>query len=153
MDTSSAAIAVIEGIHHLRLPVSDLARSFAFWRDIFAYERDFDFPGPDGVVNWAIKSSSGGPNIVLWLDTERSNNPPPYPLISLSLPDEQAVYNLQAELERKGLEHGELRTIGGRARLFAYDPDRNKIGCYVPHGYQRSKTDLRLRPDPTQTRQ
>ncbi|MEF2978548.1 VOC family protein [Subtercola sp. YIM 133946] len=135
-----------DNIHHVRIAVSNLERSFAFWHDVFGYERDFDFPGPDGVVNWAIKSEGGGPSIVLWVDAARAADPPPYPLFSLSLPDEQAVYDLAAELDRLGLEHGELTTLGQAARVFAYDPDRNKIGCYVRHGYRRSAEDIRLRP-------
>ncbi|MGO4806126.1 VOC family protein [Arthrobacter sp. 2MCAF15] len=137
-----------QGIHHLRVPVSDLGVAFGFWRDIFGYERDFDFPGPDGVVNWAIKSVTGGPSIVLWVDPERANNPPPYPLFSLSLRDEQSVFDLEAELDRRGFEHGEVQFRKRSARFFAYDPDRNKIGCYVRHDYVRSVSDRRKRPLP-----
>jgi catechol 2,3-dioxygenase-like lactoylglutathione lyase family enzyme len=139
----SSSITAITGIHHIRIPVSDLNKAFGFWQGIFGYDRDFDFPGADGVVHWAISNRHGGPSIVLWLDPDRAANPAPYPLLSLALRDEDAVFQLAAALDRQGHDHGDIQFRLGRARVFAYDPDRNKIGCYVPHDYVRSEEDVR----------
>jgi catechol 2,3-dioxygenase-like lactoylglutathione lyase family enzyme len=38
------------GIHHIKLPVSDLARSREWYERVLAYTVDREFPDDDGVV-------------------------------------------------------------------------------------------------------
>jgi catechol 2,3-dioxygenase-like lactoylglutathione lyase family enzyme len=123
------------GIHHVRLPVTDLARSFAFFADLFGYERDFDFPGADGTDDpsgWALRHGDGGPNIVLWRNPGLAAAAAGFPWFSIGLPSAQAVADLAAELDRRGIGHGGVQPALVDVKLpFVHGPDGHLIGFYV----------------------
>jgi len=120
------------GIHHVRLPVADLARSFAFFSDLLGYERDFDFPGADGPSGWALRHAEGGPGIVLWRDPALAAATAGFPWFSIGLPSARAVADLAAELDRRGIVHGGVQTAFVDVKLpFVHDPDGHLIGFYV----------------------
>jgi catechol 2,3-dioxygenase-like lactoylglutathione lyase family enzyme len=122
----------LEGIHHVRLPVADLARSFWFYGDLLGYERDFDFPGEDGPSGWALRHAEGGPNLVLWHDPALAAATAGFPWFSIGLPSAQAVTALAAELDRRGIAHGGVQPAFVEVKLpFVHDPDGHLIGFYV----------------------
>jgi catechol 2,3-dioxygenase-like lactoylglutathione lyase family enzyme len=122
----------LTGVHHVRLPVTELERSYAFWRDVLGYERDFDFPGPDGPLGWALKHPTGGPGIVLWHDPAKAVASSGFPWFSLGLPTSRDVVNLAAELDRRGIRHGGVQDALVEIKLpFVNDPDGHLIGFYV----------------------
>jgi catechol 2,3-dioxygenase-like lactoylglutathione lyase family enzyme len=120
------------GIHHLRLPVADLARSFAFFSDLLGYERDFDFPGEGGPSGWALRHTDGGPDLVLWHHPALAAATAGFPWFSIGLPSAQAVADLAAELDRRGIAHGGVQRAFVEVKLpFVRDPDGHLIGFYV----------------------
>ena len=122
----------LTGIHHVRLPVTDLDRSYAFWRDVLGYERDFDFPGLDGPLGWALKHPTGGPSIVLWHDPEKAAASSGFPWFSIGLPSSRDVMNLAEELDRRGIRHGGVQDAFVEIKLpFVNDSDGHLIGFYV----------------------
>ena len=122
----------LTGVHHVRLPVRDLARSYEFWRDVLGYERDFDFAGPEGPRGWALKHPGGGPDIVLWHDPEKARATSGFPWFSIGLPSGQDVENLAQELDRQGIPHGGVQDAIVETKLpFVNDPDGHLIGFYV----------------------
>jgi catechol 2,3-dioxygenase-like lactoylglutathione lyase family enzyme len=122
----------LTGVHHVRLPVTDLARSYAFWRDVLGYERDFDLPGPDGPLGWALTHPRGGPGIVLWHDPEKAAASSGFPWFSLGLPSSQDIIKLAEELDRRGIHHGGVQNALVEIKLpFVNDPDGHLIGFYV----------------------
>jgi catechol 2,3-dioxygenase-like lactoylglutathione lyase family enzyme len=123
---------VLSGVHHLRLPVRDVVRSYAFWSGVLGYERDFDFPGPHGVLGWALKHPAGGPNLVLWHDPDRAAATCGFPWFSLGLPTRQDVLNLAETLDRLGIAHGGVQDAFVEIKLpFVHDPDGHLISFYV----------------------
>jgi catechol 2,3-dioxygenase-like lactoylglutathione lyase family enzyme len=120
------------GIHHVRLPVADLARSFAFYSELLGYERHFDFPGPDGPSGWALRHPGGGPDLVLWHDAALAAASAGFPWFSLGLPGARAVADLAAELDRRGIAHGGVQQAFVEVKLpQVRDPDGHLIGFYV----------------------
>jgi catechol 2,3-dioxygenase-like lactoylglutathione lyase family enzyme len=123
---------VLTGVHHVRLPVTHLDRSFAFWRELLGYERDFDFPGPDGPLGWALKHPAGGPNIVLWHDPALAAASRGFPWFSVGLPSSDDVVRLAEDLDRCGIEHGGVQNAFVEIKLpFVSDPDGHLISFYV----------------------
>jgi catechol 2,3-dioxygenase-like lactoylglutathione lyase family enzyme len=119
----------LAGIHHVRLPVSDLERSFAFFSELLGYEREFDFPGGSG---WALRHAGGGPKLVLWDDPALAAATAGFPWFSLGLPSAQAVRDLAAELDSRGIPHGGVQPAFVEVKLPAVqDPDGHLIGFYV----------------------
>ena len=55
----------LAGAHHVRLPVADLDRSFAWYGGLLGYQRDFDFKTDGRIVAYALKHPGGGPPLVL----------------------------------------------------------------------------------------
>jgi catechol 2,3-dioxygenase-like lactoylglutathione lyase family enzyme len=117
------------GIHHVRLPVADLARSYAFFADVLGYERDFDFPGESG---WALRHPEGGPKLVLWHDPALAAASAGFPWFSIGLPSARTVTDLATELDRRGIRHGGVQPAFVEVKLpFVHDPDGHVIGFYV----------------------
>jgi catechol 2,3-dioxygenase-like lactoylglutathione lyase family enzyme len=129
------ASRALTGVHHVRLPVTDLECSYEFWRDVLGYEREFDLPGPDGPLGWALKHPAGGPNIVLWRDPERAAASSGFPWLAIGLPSSRDVVNLADELDRRGIQHGGVQDALVEIKLpFVRDPDGHLIGFYVKPG-------------------
>jgi catechol 2,3-dioxygenase-like lactoylglutathione lyase family enzyme len=122
----------LTGVHHVRLPVTDLARSYAFWRDVLGYQRDFDFAGPEGSRGWALKHPSGGPHIVLWRDPDKARAASGFPWFSIGLPSRRDIESLAQDLDRRGIPHGGIQGALVEIKLpFVADPDGHLIGFYV----------------------
>jgi catechol 2,3-dioxygenase-like lactoylglutathione lyase family enzyme len=123
---------VLTGVHHVRLPVSDLARSFAFWGEVLGYEREFDFPGPHEPRGWALKHPLGGPRLVLWRDPERAAMSAGFSWFSIGLPSPRDVVGLAEELDRRGISHGGVQDALVEVKLPSVtDPDGHLVGFYV----------------------
>lgn len=128
------AVGPLRGIHHVRLPVADLDRSFAFYAEVLGYEHDFDFPGEDGPSGRALRHKDGGPGIVLWHDPVLAAATAGFPWFSIGLPSAGAVSALAAELDRRGIAHGGIQPAFVDVKLpFVHDPDGHLIGFYVIH--------------------
>ncbi|MDQ1708834.1 MAG: hypothetical protein QOG49_219 [Frankiaceae bacterium] len=122
----------VTGVHHVRLPVRDLDRSYAFWSLVLGYERDFDFPGPAGPLGWALKHPAGGPRLVLWHDAELAAAACGFPWFSLGLPSKGDVVALADTLDRLGIEHGGVQDAFVDIKLpFVHDPDGHLVSFYV----------------------
>jgi len=127
-----AAPAEMTGIHHVRLPVSDLKRSRAFWEDVFGYVWDFDFPGDHGPVATAVRHPGGGPNVVLWLDAERARASAGFVWFGIGLPAAADVERLRDRLDARSIAHGGIQGAFVDVKLpFVADPDGNLISFYV----------------------
>jgi hypothetical protein len=57
-----------------------------------------------------------------------------FPWFSIGLPSAQAVFDLEAELDRRGIVHGGVQPAFVEVKLpFVRDPDGHLIGFYVVH--------------------
>ncbi|MCU1409868.1 MAG: glyoxalase-like domain protein [Rhodoglobus sp.] len=122
----------LTGIHHVRLAVTDLARSRRFWEDIFGYEWEFDFPGADGPAATALRHGRGGPNLVLWLEPRSREPRGQFVSFGIGLPSGEAVEALAAELDSRGIRHGGVQGAFVDVKLpFVEDPDGNLVSFYV----------------------
>jgi catechol 2,3-dioxygenase-like lactoylglutathione lyase family enzyme len=122
----------LTGVHHVRLPVRDLERSFTFWHELLGYERDFDFPGPAGPRGWALRHPRGGPDLVLWHDPDKAAACSAFPWFSIGLPSPDDISSLATELDRRGVAHGGVQpALVGVKLPFVNDPDGHLISFYV----------------------
>ncbi|MBA3338981.1 MAG: VOC family protein [Geodermatophilaceae bacterium] len=126
------------GLHHLRLTVSDLARSRAFYEDVLGFELAAQSPGdpadpavredPDQLYGGVVYVTNG---ILFGLrpvasagdafDSERTG----LDHLSFSVADRAALESAVAVMEDKGVPHGEIRDLEGFgiAILSFSDPD------------------------------
>ncbi len=116
----------VTGLHHVRIPVTDLDRSIAFWSEL-GFVHDFDFPERAGV---AVRSGSA--SVVLWLDPERARAAAGSVIVGIGVPDQGTLERLAVELDDRGVRHGGIQPAFVEAKLpFVEDPDGTLIGFYV----------------------
>ena len=132
--TSAPALT---GIHHVRLPVSDLAVSRRFWEDVLGYAWDFDFPGDGGPAAVALRHPDGGPNVVLWPDPVLARASGGFVWFGIGLPSADAIEALRDELDSRSIPHGGVQGAFVDIKLpFVETPDGHLVSFYVkpsPH--------------------
>jgi catechol 2,3-dioxygenase-like lactoylglutathione lyase family enzyme len=120
-------------MHHVRLPVCDLERSFRWYGELLGYERDFDFKNSNGeTYAWALKHPSGGTSLVLVHDPERAKAASGFPYFSFGVPDEATIRELETIFDVASVKHGGVQpALVGIKLPFVQDPDGHLLGFYV----------------------
>ncbi|QYC41661.1 Catechol-2,3-dioxygenase [Nonomuraea coxensis DSM 45129] len=136
---------------HVGLNVTDLARSTAFYHQVFAFEtlaeqtdgdRRFALLGRDGTLVVALWQQSGGT-----FPTDR----PGLHHLSFQVPDIEAVRRYEAVLRDLGVQfaydgivpHGEGASSGG---IFFSDPDGIRLEIYAPTGADTAQAPVQGAP-------
>ncbi len=119
------------GYHHLRLTVTDIARSRAFYDAVFGFDVAFEMPAdPDEQTREALAFLFGGviysfgPGLLLGLRpvADDSFSPDRVGLDHLSIMVEDLAA-AAAVLDRLGVAHGGIKDLGALSILEFKDPD------------------------------
>ena len=123
---------VLDGIHHLKLPVTDLDRSFAWYRHHLGYELMKDFV-EDGVrMGIAMTHPAGGPDLALRLDPQRARVAAGFDYFAIGVPGHDAIDALAEHLTALGGVHaGVHRTPVGWVLPGLHDPDGHEVRFYT----------------------
>ena len=124
---------------HIGLNVSDLARSVAFYRNIFGL--GIIGEQTDGEHRYAFLGQDGDIVVTLWQQSDGAFSPDRAGLhhLSFQAPDIETVRRAEAALKEAGAElfyegvvpHGEGAASGG---IFFTDPDGIRLEIYAPSG-------------------
>ncbi|MDI6101678.1 VOC family protein [Actinoplanes sp. NEAU-A12] len=124
---------------HVGLNVTDLARSTAFYRQVF----DFQVLGErvDGERRFAFLGRDGTLLVTLWQQSDGrfATGLPGLHHLAFQVPDIEAVRRAESTLRELGVElvydgivpHGEGASSGG---VFFTDPDGIRLEIYAPSG-------------------
>src|SRR5689334_19936623 len=63
---------LLAGIHHLKLPVSDLARSLEWYQTRLGYQLQIEFVEQGVLMGVALCHPNGGPDLALRLDAQKA---------------------------------------------------------------------------------
>jgi glyoxylase I family protein len=129
-------------IHHLRLAVTDVQRSVAFYTEVLGFEVALDAPPPpDDEHHEALTDSIQGGVILMHagmfiglrpVDAERASEGDrfdPFRVgldhLSFSVPSRADLDAATRVLDERGVEHGPIRELGslGLSFLAFFDPD------------------------------
>ncbi|HSV58311.1 MAG TPA: VOC family protein [Variovorax sp.] len=122
----------LSDVHHLRLPVSDLARSLRWYTELFGFEPDFPFRREGEIFGWALKQALGRVKLTLIQDPEQAAKSAGFPYFSLTVPDEASLRRLAATLDERGIAHADIAPgLVGFKLLDVCDPDGHRIGFYM----------------------
>lgn len=124
--------ATIEGIFNVKIPVTDVARSCAWYEKVLDYEVEMEFPDEGGTVRGVAGHVPGAPGTYVSLRENRdaARGVAGADILALSIKDRAAAEAWAARLDEFGIEHSPVidATIGWV--LVFHDPDGIELHLY-----------------------
>ncbi len=137
----------LHGLHHLKLPVADLARSLDFYQRVFGARRipEADHRrDEDGALYAYILHIPGlGTMLELRLNPDRAARHSGFNSIVLSVPDRSALIQWIAHLDAEGVAHSPVITAIQAWLVVLDDPDGHRLRLYTDeqHGRELKSDD------------
>jgi catechol 2,3-dioxygenase-like lactoylglutathione lyase family enzyme len=132
----------ITGIHHVKFPVTNLAASLAWYRRVFGFEVEIEFPDEDGRVRGVAGSipGPGGIGLALRENPDAAQGIAGFDPISFGIADQAAAQAWVARLDELGIEHSPV--IEGHTGWLVsfHDPDGTEIKLYSVTGHGLDQT-------------
>jgi catechol 2,3-dioxygenase-like lactoylglutathione lyase family enzyme len=133
---------LLDGIHHLKLPVADLERSLAWYQRRLGYEVMHEFVEDGTRMGIAMTHPNGGPDLAIRLDPERARAAAGFDYFAIGVPGRDAIERLAERFTTLGDAHaGVERTPVGWVLLGVHDPDGHEVRLYT--------VPIELPPDPS----
>lgn len=132
----------ITGIHHVKLPVSDLAVSRAWYERVLGFIVTLEFEDEDGVVRGVAGTvpGLGESGLALRQNPEAAKGFAGFDPISFGIADHAAAEGWAAHLDSIGIDHSPIieATIGWIVAF--HDPDGTELRLYsfAMHGNDHS---------------
>lgn len=126
--------ATISGFHHVKLPVTDVARSREWYERVLGLEVEIEFE-EDGVVRGVALALPAGAvgGIALREDPAHAAGLAGFDPVALLVPEREQVEQWRHRLDELGVPHGGVGTghHGGKVLLGLRDPDGLEIRLYA----------------------
>ena len=151
METEPVRLA---GVHHLKLPVRDPARSEAWYGRTLGYRRTAEFRDGERLVGIVMSHPAGGPSIAFRFDPGRAEASAGFDYFAIGVPDHATIDELAAHLDALGEPHGGVHRAGlGWLLPFLHDPDGHEVRFYtVEHHTSTGPDDVKRFDDPAELR-
>ena len=122
----------LAGIHHLKLPVTDLARSREWYQSRLGYQVQMEFVEQGTLMGYALAHPNGGPPLGLRLSPERARAAAGFDYFAIGVPDKSAMEALARKLDGLGQSHaGVHRASLGWILPEVLDPDGHALRFYT----------------------
>jgi catechol 2,3-dioxygenase-like lactoylglutathione lyase family enzyme len=123
---------LLDGIHHVKIPVTDLARSRDWYASRLGYRVEVEFEEGGRLMGLAMGHPNGGPHLALRLDPERSAGFADFDFFSIGVPSRSAIEDLARRLTDLGEQHaGVHRATAGWILPLLHDPDGHEVRFYT----------------------
>ena len=153
MNMDSTTVPRLAGVHHLKLPVTDLLRSREWYESRLGYRSVQEFREEGRLMGLVMEHPDGGPSFALRLDPERARAAAGFDYFSIGVPDREGIEELARRLTDLGEEHAGVHfaTIGWILPML-HDPDGHEVRFYtVQHHTQSAPDDVLVVEDPVGT--
>jgi len=131
-DVGVADTVRLAGVHHLKLPVRDLARTEAWYEHTLGYRRAAEFVEDGVLMGIAMVHTAGGPELAFRLDPARAEAAAGFDYFSIGVPDQASLDALAARLDGLGERHGGVhRAMRGWILPYLHDPDGHEVRFYT----------------------
>ena len=143
----------LDGVHHLKLPVRDLARSREWYETRLGYATSEEFAEQGELRGIGLTHPNGGPGLALRLDPERAAAAAGFDYFSIGVPDRAALLALAERLTALGEQHaGVHRASLGWILPLLHDPDGHEVRFYSQEHHTTPDGDRPMRfDDPVET--
>ena len=129
---------VLAGVHHLKLPVSDLARSAEWYETRIGYRVAGEFVEQGTLMGYLMVHPAGGPDLALRLDPDRARAVAGFDYFAIGAPDRAALDVLAARLTGLGEEHAGVHWASlGWILPLLHDPDGHEVRFYTQEHHLR----------------
>jgi catechol 2,3-dioxygenase-like lactoylglutathione lyase family enzyme len=128
-DLDAPALA---GVHHLKLPVTDLARSREWYHSRLGYQVQIEFVEQGRLMGYGLAHPNGGPMLGLRLDPHRARAAAGFDYFAIAVSNKDAIDQLAARLTTLGERHAGVHwaTIGWILPQL-HDPDGHEVRFYT----------------------
>jgi catechol 2,3-dioxygenase-like lactoylglutathione lyase family enzyme len=122
----------LAGVHHVKLPVTDLARSREWYESRLGYQVQIEFVEQGRLMGYGLAHPNGGPQLGLRLDPERARAAAGFDYFAIGVPDREAIDRLAARLTKLGEEHAGVHWASiGWILPELHDPDGHEVRFYT----------------------
>jgi catechol 2,3-dioxygenase-like lactoylglutathione lyase family enzyme len=143
----------LAGVHHLKLPVSDLERSRAWYESRLGYALQIEFVEQGTLMGIGLSHLNGGPYLALRLDPARAAAAAGFDYFAIGVPDQAAIEALAERLTALGEEHaGVHQATAGWILPMLHDPDGHEVRFYtIEHHTDYTPDSVATVHDPRET--
>ncbi len=128
-ESSAPALA---GVHHLKLPVRDLARSRSWYVSRLGYHQVIEFKEAGTPMGCLLGHPNGGPDLALRVDPARAEAAAGFDYFAIGVPDKDALDVLAARLSAQGEAHAGVHFASiGWILPELHDPDGHEVRFYT----------------------
>lgn len=125
-------IPKLAGVHHLKLPVSDLPRSIDWYRTRLGYEVTVEFTEDGVLAGVGLTHPEGGPDLGLRRDPEKAAAAAGFDYFSIGVPDQATIEALAEHLTALGEDHAGVHfATRGWILPLLHDPDGHEVRFYT----------------------
>ena len=122
----------LNGIHHLKVHVTDVRRSARWYARTLGYQPLMEFVEGSQLVGYGMSHPNGGTLLTLRLDPEQARKTAGWVYFEMGVLDTVALGNLAEQLDGLGVGHGPVvRTPIGWLLPGVVDPDGHEMRFYV----------------------
>ena len=119
------------GIHHLKLPVSDLARSREWYERVLGYTVEREFPDDDGGIRGVGGRLPGADvPVALRQNTQAAAGNAAFDPVSFAIADRAAAESWAAHFDALGVRHSGIKGATRGWVVDVYDPDGLTVRLY-----------------------
>ncbi|KAB2386134.1 VOC family protein [Actinomadura montaniterrae] len=145
----------LAGIHHVKIPVTDLTRSTAFYSRVLGFTVEMEFPDADGAVRGVAGRVPGlGPTLLaLRVHPAAAEGCAGFDPVSFAVTGQADIEAWAAHLDGLGIDHSPVIEASIGWLLVFSDPDGLQLHLYswAAHGLDHSARPGYARPtEPSQ---
>jgi catechol 2,3-dioxygenase-like lactoylglutathione lyase family enzyme len=146
-------VPALAGVHHLKLPVTDLARSLDWYQSRLGYQVQVEFVEQGQLMGYGLAHPAGGPDLGLRLDPARARAAAGFDYFAVGVPDRAAMIELAARLDALGQAHAGVHEASfGWILPEVPDPDGHALRFYtVEHHTDPHAAGVTTVRDPRET--